>query len=137
MRLLSYYILNNKTPMMVEDVLTWGEWFEKADRRVAWTQIGEIVISTVFLGLDHNYSHIGPPILFETMVLGGEKDEYVQRYAIWEEAEWGHREIVNEIKNKHYDKRRTEEVHIVENDSRGSFRYLLTAKFEPLRKTKG
>src|SRR5215471_17514474 len=25
-------------------------------------------VSTVFLGLDHNYSGVGPPIVFETMI---------------------------------------------------------------------
>lgn len=46
-------------------------------------------VSTVFLSLDHNWGD-GPPILFETMIFGGEHDGYQERYRTWEEAEEGH-----------------------------------------------
>ena len=47
------------------------------------------MVSTVFLGLDHAFDG-GTPLLFETMIFGGEHDEYQERYATWDEAEAGH-----------------------------------------------
>lgn len=87
------YILEGKEPKLVEDVLEWGRWFETADRKVAGTKIGEVEVSTVFLGLDNSFGG-GIPILFETMMFGGEYNGYQERYATWEEAEKGHKEAV-------------------------------------------
>jgi len=36
-----------------------------------------ITVSTVFLGIDHNWSRSGDPILFETMVFGLDDDKEV------------------------------------------------------------
>ena len=68
-------------------------------RRVKETLFGDIRVSTVFLGLDHAYGS-GPPMLFETMIFGGEHDEYQERYSIYEEAEKGHEKVVNMVLNK-------------------------------------
>lgn len=62
-------------------------------RRVAWTEIGEgktmVRVSTVLIGLNMNYSDIGPPIIFETMIFG--PDNFAQeRYATKEAALAGH-----------------------------------------------
>jgi hypothetical protein len=54
-------------------------------------KIGNVKVSTVFLGLDHNYSLDGPPLLYETMIFGGEHDQYQERYATRDEALAGHR----------------------------------------------
>jgi len=67
-----YYVLDGKKPVEQPDFLKWGEWFEKADRTVAKTMVGNMEISTVFLSLNHNHTREGPPILFETLVFGGE-----------------------------------------------------------------
>jgi len=58
----------------------------------------DITISTVFLGLDHNWGD-GPAVLFETMIFGGEHDDYQVRYETWEQAEKGHQEALNLVKN--------------------------------------
>lgn len=87
--MLGYYILKGKTPVQVSDVLEWGEWFEKANRFVKQTKIGHIRISTIFLGLDHSFGR-GKPLLFETMIFGGEHNLFKDRYATWDEAEEGH-----------------------------------------------
>lgn len=67
--------------------------------RVALTKIGDVKISTVFLGLNHQFSD-GPPILFETMVLGGEHDQYRQRCSTWAEAEAMHARAVERVKGQ-------------------------------------
>ena len=71
------------------NLMTWARWFETADRKVANDRIGDIRVSTVFLGVDHNFDG-GPPLLFETMIFGGPHDEYQEWYSTWEEAEAGH-----------------------------------------------
>ena len=86
-----YYVLNeNNDPVAVSDVMEWARMFENGDRRrVAHTVIGEASISTVFLGVDHSHGH-GPPILFETMIFGGEHDQHQDRCSTWKGAEAMH-----------------------------------------------
>ncbi len=85
------YILEGKTPVPCDDLMTWADWFENADnRRVAKTESGDIRVSTVFLGLDHSYGD-GEPQLFETMIFGGEHNNEQWRCATWEQAEEQHR----------------------------------------------
>jgi hypothetical protein len=94
---MNFYMLDDDhNPVVVTDSLEWAEWFEDAKRKVANTEIGDVRISTVFLGLDHSFEIFNgsmkdyKPILFETMIFGGEHDQYQERYATWEEAEAGH-----------------------------------------------
>ncbi len=62
-----HYILDGKTPVPV-GLMEWAEWFGRNDRSVAKDEFEGVVVSTVFLGLDHNFFGDGPPLLFETMV---------------------------------------------------------------------
>jgi hypothetical protein len=55
--------------------------------------VGEANVSTVFLGLDHNFGG-GQPVLFETMVFGGEHDGYQSRACTYEEALAMHDRVV-------------------------------------------
>lgn len=92
-----YFILENKQPVQVSDVLVWGAWMQTGDQRVAETVIDDIRVSTVFLGLDHNHFG-GTPVLFETMIFtsdngGGEMD----RYCTWDDAVRGHVDMVRRI----------------------------------------
>lgn len=75
------YILEGTTPKPVS-FLTWIQWFNPANRRVKCDSFGEILVSTVFFGINH--------ILFETMILGGDFDGEMQRYSTYAEAENGH-----------------------------------------------
>lgn len=89
-----YYILDGKTPVGTDDLMAWSLFFENsAHRTVAVTQFPGGYVSTVFLGLDHNWGP-GPPLLFETMIFGGPHDEYQDRYATWDEADAGHAKAV-------------------------------------------
>lgn len=88
------YTLDGKTPVAEPDILVWAKWFEKADRSVKKTKLpGFIEVSTVFLGNDHSFFG-GPPMLFETMIFGGEHDGYQERYSTWEDAEAGHQRAI-------------------------------------------
>lgn len=100
------YILVDKKPVAVEDLSTWGDWFETHTRRVAFEELKHPFdkekncnISTVFLGSYHNFGDTGEPILFETMIFGGEHDQYQERYCTWEEAEIGHKQAVQMVIN--------------------------------------
>jgi len=88
-----HYILDGKKAKSA-DLMEWAMWFETADRHVAKTSVNdEVNVSTVFLGLDHSFGS-GPPLLFETMIFGGEHDQYQDRYETWDQAEVGHEEAV-------------------------------------------
>lgn len=86
------FILEGKTPVPA-DLMTWAKWFESADRHVAKDEIGDVWISTVFLGIDHQWGD-GPPLIFETMIFGGKHDQYQTRASTWDEAEKQHAEAV-------------------------------------------
>jgi len=92
------YILEGHKAVRCDSLFEWAKWYETADRHVAKTDISdEVNVSTVFLGLNHNYGD-GEPILFETMVFGGKHDEEMERYSTWEEAEEGHKRWVDKFK---------------------------------------
>ena len=91
------YILDGKTPVRCEDIIEWAKKFDIKTRRVASDSIGDIDVSTVFLGIDHNWGG-GPPLLFETMVFGGKFDQEQERYATWKQAEEGHKKMVEKVK---------------------------------------
>jgi hypothetical protein len=92
-----HYILRGREPVPVHFIV-FARWFHEhlADRHVAEDFVGDfhgtkmIRISTVFLGINHNFGDEGPPILFETMVFGGVLNGRQFRYSTWDEAELGH-----------------------------------------------
>lgn len=92
---LGLYKLEGKLPVRCDDLLSWGVAMQ-ADRHVASVWFGQVLVSTVFLGLDHSWCG-GPPLLFETMVFGGPLDRETDRYSTWEEAETGHRLMVERV----------------------------------------
>ena len=93
------YILDEKgRPKPEPDAAKWGQWFETANRSVARDKIGDVVISTVFLGLNHAFVG-GPPILWETMVFGGPMDQEDDRCSgSREQAETMHNEMVERVR---------------------------------------
>lgn len=83
------------------DLHEWGRSFEdKEARTVARDEIGgDVLVSTVFLGLDHRMLDKGPPILFETMVFGGPLDQEQERCSTWNEAEKMHLYMIRRVKD--------------------------------------
>lgn len=95
MRTPLYYVLDEeRQPLAIDDVVAWGDWFATSkDRQIADDKDedgGDVRVSTVFLGLDHNFGASGPPILYETMVFGGPYDGSQERYATRDDAIAGH-----------------------------------------------
>ena len=96
---MKYYQLNGRDLVEVEDVLEWAEWFENGNIRVAQTDVTpDTTVSTIFMGINRNPGS-EPPLLFETMVFGGELDGLVWRYATYDEAETGHQTAVKEVED--------------------------------------
>mgnify|MGYP001606146526 CR=1 FL=1 len=97
--MMKQYILQDKKPVECDDIEKWGRMMgSDTERRVAHDEIGKIRVSTVFLGLDHRFDSAGDPILFETLVFGGELDGEMNRYTTWEAAELGHKAMVERVK---------------------------------------
>lgn len=90
-------------------------------KRVALTEIGPYVVSTVWIGLDHNFGN-GPPLIFETMVFTAtawaqenpaldfndpDKEHLLEldcyRYATEYEARKGHEDVVTLIRATYID----------------------------------
>lgn len=94
----NYFILEGHKPVKT-NLVKWAKWFENAERHVAptWNAV-DVTVSTVFLGIDHQFVEGQPPLLFETMVFGGPLDGAQQRYTTWDEAREGHKKMVAKVK---------------------------------------
>ncbi len=86
-----FYVLDeDNKPVLASDIKKWAEFFESEKRVIAQDRVRDARISTVFLGLDHNFLSEGPPILFETMIFGGRFDQNQYRYSTYDDARSGH-----------------------------------------------
>ena len=104
----NYYGMDGDT---VVGPLTMDEWLEQFGRhqgghltsRVAADELpGNLTVSTVFLCIDHNWGFRDPRlVLFETMVFGGEHDEYQRRWHTRAQAIAGHDQIVAALRAGH------------------------------------
>lgn len=68
------------------------------EKRVARTQVGEIAVSTVWLGLDHDYL-TGVPVIFETMTFGEPWNNEMARYSTELDAMRGHLSTVQRLQD--------------------------------------
>jgi hypothetical protein len=95
----SHFVLMGKLAVPEPDLFKWAAWYETANRHVAHTKVGKVLVSTVFLGLDHSFGR-GLPLLFETMIFqakDGKRDwhgEECWRCETWEQAEKQHKDAV-------------------------------------------
>ena len=81
-------------------LMTWARWMEGKNRHVDRTETDRGFVSTVFLGIDHNFAFSGPPVLFETMIFapGYACDEDQHRYTNVADARAGHAACVMTLK---------------------------------------
>jgi hypothetical protein len=71
------------------------EWATKSGiRNIAKSKIDGVEISTVFLGLNHQFGD-GPPLVFETMIFGGKHDQWQERCSTYDEAVAMHKQAVD------------------------------------------
>ncbi len=75
---------------------TRSEWEEmmKDDRkrRVAINKIENATVNTMFIGMDMGF-HLDKPLLYSTVIFGGEHDGFEDRYSTYLEAVAGHLDI--------------------------------------------
>lgn len=77
-------------------------------KRVRHDYIGDFMISTAWMGIDHSFGSEGPILIFETMIFavdsytGGieDFDHYQKRYTTEEEAKAGHEEAIQVVLNR-------------------------------------
>jgi hypothetical protein len=97
------YILDEHgQPVPCDDLMTWGRWMEDGHRHVAKDRDegpdgGEVLVSTVFLGLDHRFGGDGPPVLWETLVFGGALNGEMARYTSLADALAGHQAMCAKV----------------------------------------
>ncbi|AFY93102.1 hypothetical protein [Chamaesiphon minutus] len=86
------YILKDTQPQLCEDLEKWAMWYGSSSHQIASDRIGNISVSTAFIGIAMGEVD-GLPILFETLVSpSGE----VQRHATYQQALQGHARIVED-----------------------------------------
>ena len=100
-----YFDLIGREIVEVDSLMQSTAFNDDKKRRVGFNTVDGRDISTVFLGINHQYGN-GAPLLFETIVFdnrGGENensgDEYCERYSTYDEAESGHAKVVQWVKD--------------------------------------
>jgi hypothetical protein len=108
-----YWILDRHGhPQEEPDLITWAKWMEAShhdqSRVVAHDHIHGYLVSTVFLGLDHQFGIGGPPILWEPMIFPAQPDathtryrDFQRRYTSRTDAELGHTHTLQMIDRDH------------------------------------
>jgi hypothetical protein len=81
--------------------------FKEPIKHIGDTTISDQRISTVFLHFDHGLNFgtdIKPsdPVLFESMIFGGEHNEYQRRYCTYDEALEGHNNLVKALEEERH-----------------------------------
>jgi hypothetical protein len=91
-----YFVLDEQgDPLPVNDIEAWLQWFECADRRVAWTMVTpDIAVLTIFSGVDE-IAEGRVPRPFETRVFGGVLDGEEVRHPTRVEALAGHARVID------------------------------------------
>jgi hypothetical protein len=97
-----HFILNRIGEPVECDFDEWIRLWREDMRPLARTELPGVTVSTVFLGLDHQYGD-GPPVLWETMVFtegnstvsGFNEEQW--RYTSRESALEGHRRAVAKL----------------------------------------
>lgn len=72
----AWWKLDGKDPVRCS-LDEWGDFMEHGSRIVQQDWVGGKFLSTVFLGIDHNFLPVGPPLLFETMLFGPRTESFV------------------------------------------------------------
>lgn len=93
-----YVIGPDGDPRPESDVVAWARNKAATDWAVAKTDVGDVRVSTVFLGVDHSFGG-GIPILYKTMIFGGCWDQWQWRHPTRAAALAGHDRAVAAIRD--------------------------------------
>ena len=83
-------------------LMEWAVMFEDWDaKNVAQSDVGvsgdTVHVSTVWLGLNHQWTPSGRPLIFETLVQGGSLDQEMDRYTTERAALAGHKAMCERV----------------------------------------
>lgn len=96
-------ILKNNKVVIMDNAKLWKEWMLRAqktkERLIKQDVIKNVLVSTVFLGQNRNFSS-GKPHWFESMIFIDEKEWERQKYTTYEEAIKGHEKMVQYIQDR-------------------------------------
>ncbi len=93
------YILVNDE-IRPASLMEWARFVETGGRRIARDNVGDLLLSTVFLGIDQGCDD-GEPLLFETMVLAPNyQDEFCEHASTLEDAKAAHQRGLDFARNK-------------------------------------
>lgn len=95
-----YTLDENDLPVLCGNRQQWSDWMQTANIHFGDTQIGEVRVSTVFLGINHDWLRKGKPVLFETLVFGGELNDTRWSYTSAVDAEFGHAAMVKLVEGR-------------------------------------
>ena len=87
------YILKDNEPQPCEDLVEWAMWMGESNRQIARDEIGDVRVSTAFIGIAPGEAD-GVPALFETMVFPSNS---VRRYTTYQQALAGHAQTVRDL----------------------------------------
>jgi hypothetical protein len=101
---LGHWILDERGEKPIPcDLMTWAKWFGKSKNRIVKQEwIDDSKVSTIFLGIDHNFDfeEDAPPVLWETMVFNGPMNNEMDRCSgNREQAEAMHMKMVERVKS--------------------------------------
>lgn len=90
--------MKNKTKEIMTN-LGYREDFDFENRFHLKSYVDDYYISTVDLGIDHNFG-VGKPLYYETMVFKKDSwsDLYMERYSTEKEAKKGHKKAIKYVK---------------------------------------
>lgn len=82
--------------------ISFRQWSERRrdeeHLRVAVTEVGDVMISTVWIGMRGLSHPDGPPLIFETIVFGGPLNLELDRYPTEVQAIAGHDQMVARVR---------------------------------------
>lgn len=95
----AWYILDEHGQVVPVDKTVWVRYVMRSGQHLRRTRIGNMVVSTIFLGIPFAYSK-DEPLLFETAIWDCDRNEcnVSRRYTTLAEAEAGHAELVLWVK---------------------------------------
>jgi len=90
-----HYIFDADRRVIEVDLLSWSRWRGRdANRELARTEVGHLLVLTSFAGIDLSFGD-GTPTFFETRVLDGLDELDCLETTSWDDALIGHQALVN------------------------------------------
>lgn len=90
------YLLEGTIVVPCDDLIEWATKLETMEKQLALTVLDSGTVSTIFIGIDMNYSEQNPRV-FETMIFYKDDCNVLNRYQTWDEAMQGHAEAVKQL----------------------------------------